>query len=72
MTHPYREELAGLWSVTAESGMELAMQSQHHAEAMVEAMASMGITVAAGHWSGTPDEHAACMAESAKWAETAQ
>lgn len=61
-----------LWSVTNASGTEMAIHSQHHAEAMVEAMASMGIEVTAGEWSGTAAEHAACMAESGKWAETTQ
>ena len=61
-----------LWGVTGAGGTEQAVHSRHHAEAMVEALASMGIEAAASEWSGTAAEHAACMAESAKWAETVQ
>lgn len=61
-----------LWSVTGAHGTEQAVHSRLHGEAMVEALASMGIRVELTEWSGTAAEHASCMAESAKWAEAIQ
>lgn len=66
------KQATGLWGVQGASGTVMAVHSQLHAEAMVEAMASMGITVEAVEWPDSAEEHAADMAESAKWEETAQ
>lgn len=57
-----------LWGVRGVNGEVLAVHSEIHAEAMVEALASMGIAVETLAWPGTADEHARCMAESAEWA----
>lgn len=56
-----------LWAVSSGKTQQ-AVHSQVHAEAMVEDLASMGITVEAVEWSGTAEEHSACMAASASFA----